>query len=124
VSLFGGTIELLRQAATFSTRRHELLAQNIANADTPGYQARDLGFAHELSLAQQVKALPASAIGTPDLDVRVLERPDSVVAPDGNSVDIDRQMMRVASNTLYHNTILQLLNGEFRSLKSAINGRA
>lgn len=124
MSLFGGTFELLRQATVFSTRRHELLAQNVANADTPGFQARDLTFASEMSLAQQVRALPASATGTPDLDVRLIERPDAVTSPDGNSVDIDRQMTRVAQNTLYHTTVLQLLNGEFRALKTAINGRA
>jgi flagellar basal-body rod protein FlgB len=124
VSLFGGTIELLRQAAVFSTRRHELLAQNIANTDTPGFQARDLSFTHELSLAQQVRALPASAVGTPDLDLRLIERPDPVVAADGNSVDIDRQMTRVAQNTLYHSAVLQLLNSHFRALKTAINGHA
>lgn len=122
MSLFGGAIEMLRQATVFSARRHELLAQNIANADTPGFQARDLSFAHELSLAQQVKALPASAVGVPDLDVRILERPDPVVAFDGNSVDIDRQMTRVAQNTLYHTAVLQLLNSHFRALKTAING--
>ena len=122
--LFEGTIELLRQAAVYSTRRHELLAQNVANADTPGFQARDLSFASEMSLAQQVRALPATALGIPDLDVRLIEHPDSAVTPDGNSVDIDRQMARVAQNTLYHNTVLQLLNGEFKTLKTAINGHA
>jgi flagellar basal-body rod protein FlgB len=122
VSLFGGAIELLRQAAVFSGRRHELLAQNIANADTPGFQARDVSFAHELSLAQQVKALPASALGTPDLDLRIIEQPDRVMAGDGNSVDIDRQMTRVAQNTLYHSAVLSMLNAHFRALKTAING--
>jgi flagellar basal-body rod protein FlgB len=117
-------MDMLRQAAVFSTRRHELLAQNIANADTPGWEARDVAFANELSLAQQVRALPASALGAPDLDLRLIERPDSVVAPDGNSVDIDRQMTRVAQNTLYHSAVLQLLNSQFRALKTAISGHA
>jgi len=124
MSLFGGTLELLRQATVYSTRRHELLAQNVANADTPGFQARDLNFASEMSLAQQVRALPASAMGVPDLEVRLIEGPDAVASPDGNSVDIDHQMTRVAQNTLYHTTVLQLLNSQFRALKTAINGHA
>jgi flagellar basal-body rod protein FlgB len=122
--LFEGPIELLRQATVYSTRRHELLAQNVANADTPGFQARDLNFASEMSLAQQVRALPASALGVPDLDVRLIEHPDPTVGADGNSVDIDHQMTRVAQNTLYHTTVLQLLNSQFRALKTAINGHA
>ena len=124
MSLFDGTLELLRQATVYSTRRHELLAQNVANADTPGFQARDLTFASEMSLAQQVRALPATALGTPGLDLRLIERPDPVSSPDGNGVDIDRQMTRVAQNTMYPTTVLQLLNSQFRALKTAINGHA
>jgi flagellar basal-body rod protein FlgB len=124
VKLFEGPIELLRQAAVFSSRRHELLAQNVANADTPGFQARDLSFESEMTLAQRVRALPATALGAPDLELRLIEHPDSTVSPDGNSVDIDRQMARVAQNTLYHTTVLQLLNSHFRALKTAINGHA
>jgi flagellar basal-body rod protein FlgB len=122
--LFDGPIELLRQATVYSARRHELLAQNVANADTPGFQARDLSFASEMSLAQQVRALPATALGAPDLDLRLIEHPDPSVSPDGNSVDIDHQMARVARNTLYHTTVLQLLNSHFRALRTAINGHA
>jgi flagellar basal-body rod protein FlgB len=77
-----------------------------------------------MSLAQQVRALPAAALGTPGLDLRLIEHPDPVSSPDGNSVDIDRQMTRVAQNTLYHTTVLQLLNSQFRALKTAINGHA
>jgi flagellar basal-body rod protein FlgB len=122
--LFEGPIEVLRQATVFSSRRHELLAQNIANADTPGFKARDLSFASEMSLAQQVRALPATATGTPDLDLRLIEHPDATASPDGNSVDIDRQMARLTQNTGYHVTVLQLLNSHFRALKTAINGHA
>jgi flagellar basal-body rod protein FlgB len=124
VTLFGPTMEMLRQAAVFSTRRHEVLARNIANADTPGFQPRDLTFAHELSLAQQVRALPAAAMGTPDLDLRLIEGRDSVTSARGKSVDVDRQMTRLAQNALYHSAVLELLNVHFRALKSAINGHA
>jgi flagellar basal-body rod protein FlgB len=121
--VLAGTIELLRQATAFAGRRHEILAQNVANADTPGFQARDLTFERELSLAQKVRAVPAQSLATPDLDVRLIESPDARLRPDGNNVDIDRQMARVAQNTLYHNTVVQLLASRFASLKTAINGR-
>jgi flagellar basal-body rod protein FlgB len=117
-------MEMLRQAAVFSTRRQELIAQNIASADTRGSEVRDLSFAHDLSIAQQVRALPASAPGTPDLDLRIVERPDTVTTAEGTRVDIDRQMTRLARNTLYHSAVLQLLNSQFRALKTAINGHA
>jgi flagellar basal-body rod protein FlgB len=143
--MFAGTIDLLRQATAFAARRHELLAQNVANAETPGFQARDLAFDRELTLAQRVRALPwyrsassdqdvggpsqsrvapPSTVDSLDVDVRMVESPDARMRPDGNNVDIDRQMARVAQNTLYHNVVVQLLTSRFNALKSAINGRA
>ena len=170
--MLAGTIDLLRQATAFAARRHELLAQNVANAETPGFQARDLAFDRELTLAQRVRALPlyrsaswdqgvggpsqsrvaalspvspssgispssvvnassavspSSAVdanGVPlELEVLMVESPDARMRPDGNNVDIDRQMARVAQNTLYHNVVVQLLMSRFNGLKSAINGR-
>ena len=124
MSLFGVTFELLRQGATFAARRHELLAQNVANADTPNFQARDVSFARELNLAQQVRALHAPPDAAPGLDLRLVESPDDVRRLDGNTVDIDRQMARLAQNTAYQHTLIQLLGARFRALKSAINGHA
>ena len=122
--MFGGTVEILRQATVFASRRHQLLAENVANAETPGFQARDLAFDHELTLAQRARALPSPTVDTPRLDVRLIESPDSRPGVNGENVDIDRQMARVARNTLYHNVVVQLLSSRFAGLKTAINGRA
>jgi flagellar basal-body rod protein FlgB len=122
MTLFGGTIEVLRQATAFATRRHEILAQNVANAETPGFQARDLTFEHELSIAQKVNSVPAVALDTPTLDLRLVDAIDARLSVDGNNVDIDRQMARIAQNTLYHNTVIQLLGSRLAALKTAING--
>jgi flagellar basal-body rod protein FlgB len=120
--LFTGAIEALRQASAFAVRRHELLAENVANADTPGFRAHDVSFSHELNLAQLVRSRPDVALGE-DLDVRIVDAPDGVQKLDGNDVDLDRQMTRVGQNALYHNVVVQLLNARFNALKSAINGR-
>jgi flagellar basal-body rod protein FlgB len=124
MNLIGGPLEVLRQAAAFALRRHELLAQNVANADTPGFRAHDLAFASELSIAQQTASLPADAIGAPALDVRIVENPDPVSRQDGNTVELDRQMARMAQNTVYHNTVVQLMTAQLRNLRTAINGHA
>lgn len=124
MSLFNDTVEVLRQATAFATRRHQMLAQNVANAETPGFEARDLTFDSELGLAQRVRALPATSLDLPALPLRLVQSPDGRVSPDGNTVDIDRQMTRLAQNTLYHNVAVQLLTARFAALKTAINGRA
>lgn len=123
MSIFGGVIETLRQASVFALRRHEMLAENVANVETPGFRARDITFERELSTAQKARALPAPGVGAESLDLRLVDRPDFVTKFDGNTVDIDRQMTRMAQNTLYHNAVIQLLNSRFNALKSAINGR-
>jgi flagellar basal-body rod protein FlgB len=122
VSLFGPITELLRQGAELAARRHALLSENVANAETPGYRARDLAFRHELTLAQQVRALPAGP--APALDVRLVEAPEGPPAPGAPAVDIDREMGRIARNTLYQHTVVQLLNARFRQLRAAINGQS
>jgi flagellar basal-body rod protein FlgB len=122
VSLFAGTIELLRQGTALAARRHELLAQNVANAETPGFQARDLSFSEELSLAQRVRSLPADDAAGGSLGARVVTSPDPTRRPDGNTVDIDRQMTRLAQNTVYQHTLIQLLGARFKALRAAING--
>jgi flagellar basal-body rod protein FlgB len=118
--LFGGVVEALRQASAFALRRHEILAENIANADTPGFRAHDLNFASELDLARLVQSRPDPSS---ELDVRIVEAPDGPARPDGNDVDIDRQMARLTQNAIYHNVVVHLLNARFNALKSAIQGR-
>ena len=123
--LFGGVVEALRQASVFATRRHELIAENVANAETPGFKARDVSFAHELDLARLVQSAPdpKARLGRHELDLRILNQPDGPAKLDGNDVDIDKQMVRVTQNALYHNVVVQLLKAQFDGLKSAINGR-
>ncbi len=124
-ALFGGVVEALRQASVFATRRHELLAENVANAETPNFKAHDLSFAHELDLARLVQSTPdpKAPLGSSPLDLRLLRQPDGPAKLDGNDVDIDKQMVRVTQNSLYHNVVVQLLKAQFDGLKSAINGR-
>ncbi|MBI4246030.1 MAG: flagellar basal body rod protein FlgB [Candidatus Rokubacteria bacterium] len=121
-TLFGGVIEALRQASAYALRRHEILAENVANTDTPGFKAHDLSFAHELDLAQTVQSRPDSTYG-PGMDLRIVAAPDGPARTDGNDVDLDKEMGRLSQNTLYHNVVVHLLNARFAAMKSAINGR-
>ena len=130
MGLFDGTVEILQRGVAFATRRHALLAQNVANVETPGYSGQDLTFARELDLAQQVRATPvafgpggpAGARGA-DLDVRLVRAADGLPRADGNDVDIDRQMVKIAENTLYHNAVVHLLIAKLNAMKTAISGR-
>ena len=126
VRFFDGAVEHLTRGLAFATRRHEVLTQNIANVETPGYRARDLVFEALLRPVRQVAADPGGAplaANPADRPARVVYSADSAPNPDGNDVNLDRQMARLAENTLFHHALVQMLAGQFNALKQSISGR-
>ncbi|MFQ5829765.1 MAG: flagellar basal body rod protein FlgB [Candidatus Methylomirabilia bacterium] len=130
MNLFSGVVESLQQGVTFALRRHAILAHNLANIETPGYQARDLTFSRELDLAQKSRAVPVSLAPAgqtermaKSLDVSLVLSPDGPPRSDGNDVDIDRQMVKIGGNAGYHNVVVQLLVSRLNAMKMAITGR-
>ncbi len=125
-TLWGTAIGELQRGLAHASRRHDLLTQNVANLETPGYKARDLVFEDQLT--------PSLAVA-PDVGLVPLESPPPgsrsrlVFSRDGannandNDVDLDRQMARLAENTLFHQALVQILAGQFSALKQAISGR-
>ena len=90
--------------------RQKLVASNIANADTPGYQTRDIDFQGEFQ--QQLSAHQP----------QVLEVSGLTTKNDGNNVDLDREARLLAENALRFSIASQLLRSELKSVKSAIDG--
>ena len=87
--------------------RQKLVASNIANADTPGYQTQDIDFQSEFQ----------SAIGGPP---RVMGVSDLQVKNDGNNVSLDRESRLLAENALRFQVASQLLRSQIRAVRSAI----
>ena len=124
----------LRQA------RHEVLASNIANADTPHYKARDIDFASELKKAvdgtQGVASNTGGGLalartssshfagegpawrgaGSADLLYRIPDQPSL----DGNTVDMDRERTQFADNAVRYQAGLTILNSRIQGLKNAM----
>lgn len=95
-----------------ATTRQTLIASNMANIDTPGYQTRDLNF-------QQALAAAEGGLDPATAEHRVsglLERPD------GNNVNLDRESFLMAQTQLQYATGVTLLRDEFHRLNMAING--
>lgn len=93
---------------TWLARRQEVIASNIANADTPGYHTQDL--------AQQSSFLTVLSETSPEL----LEAPGLPYRNDGNNVSMDREARLLAENTLRFNVAAQMLRGEIKDIHSAI----
>ncbi|WP_271411281.1 flagellar basal body rod protein FlgB [Pseudomonas sp. Q1-7] len=107
------------RALALRMERSEILAANLANEDTPGFQARDIDFAGEMRrLDGDGQALYAST-GGPNLKYRVPTQP----AQDGNTVELSVEQAEFSRNAMDFQTSLTFLNMKFRGLKEAIEGR-
>lgn len=128
------TFAFQQQALSLRETRQTILASNIANADTPGYQARDIDFSRQLEQAMNngtVKngglAMAVTAKGhisghgaaTPsavDLKYRVPYQ----TSMDGNTVDMDVERSQFADNTLKYQADLTFINSRVKSMPAVL----
>lgn len=96
----------------------QLIASNIANADTPNYKARDIDFAAELTRAIAASALgttgPARPTNVPD--PQVLYRVPSQPSLDGNTVDMDAERAAFAENAVMYQFTLQRVSSAYKEM--------
>lgn len=108
-----------------------MLAGNIANADTPGFQARDFDFAQALRDAAAPAGRPATAVAAGHLplpcngapgDPKLAYRLPEQASLDGNTVELDRERANFADNSVRDQVTLRFINGSVRTILSAIKG--
>lgn len=88
--------------------RQKLIASNVANADTPGYQTKDIDFQFEfLSLARGERP-------------NVIEAPGLAARNDGNNVSLDREMRLLSETAMRFSVAETLLKGQIKSVRDAI----
>lgn len=121
---------VLEQALGAAALRHRVIANNIANVNTPGFKKSDVVFEEKLAEAMTGKRANMSRTHAKHLTGRqgdafspsVVTDANTSLRTDGNNVDIDAEMANVAKNTIYYNAVAQQLGGYFSNLKSAIRG--
>lgn len=111
-------------------QRTDILAGNLANADTPNYKAQDLDFETVLkgldrssaplkpTLTQADHLSPPVSPFGPELKYRIPSQPSL----DGNTVETEREQLRFAENAVQYQTSLQFLGSKFIGLRAAIKG--
>jgi flagellar basal-body rod protein FlgB len=112
---------VLRGALDGLAARHRAFAQNMANVETPGFQPSDVPFEAELQkLRDELAANPAAVQSARPLALQ--EQPDDQGADrlDGNGVHPDRQIVRLAENTLTYEAVTQAVRLRGEMLRSAI----
>ena len=128
------TIPVLQEVASFSQARHAVLAGNIANMDTPGYQARDLSvedFQARLKQAIDDRDQPSQYAGTSQAETGLATEPlmaqvakssRSILRHDMGNVDMESQVTEMVKNQMQYNTALTILTDQFKQLQTAIRG--
>ena len=130
--LFQSTsIPVLQEVVSFSQARQAVLAGNIANIDTPGYQARDLSvedFQTRLKQAiedrddPEIRSPGESELPPKPLMAEVAKSTRMVLRHDRGNVDMESQVTEMVKNQMQHNTALAVLTDQFRQLQTAIRG--
>ena len=131
------------KALVVRAERQRVIASNIANADTPGYVARDVNFKDAMNAAMgkspalQSTAATASSTGTTHTSHIPLTAGSGILgnasglsyavqtqpSMDGNSVDMDRERANFVDNAVRYESTLRFINGQSRTILSAIQGQ-
>jgi flagellar basal-body rod protein FlgB len=113
-------------ALTLRSRRAEVIAANLANAETPNYLARDIDFEAAIAGAERRVTLSATDAGhlgaTGNASPRLLYRVPTQAAIDGNTVDEQQEKAAFAENALRYQASLRFLDRRISGLLSAIRG--
>lgn len=127
MNLFSGGIHTLERSLKYSTLKHEVTAQNIANADTPNYKGKKVSFGKvfgDAVSAVEIRTTDPRHIGNSGRINPAITHTDRRVqySHNGNNVDIDKEMSDLASNQIYYSALTERLSGKFNSLQNVIKG--
>lgn len=125
------TLKALTTALNFREMRQELISSNVANANTPGFKAKKLDFEEALSRALDVdgqmrmntsddRHFNVGNGGFNNLEPEIYDDPNGVVSENGNTVDVESEMARMAENKLIYDALVQLVNKKMGLMKYAI----
>jgi flagellar basal-body rod protein FlgB len=130
------SLGILEQAVKAAGLRHQVIANNIANVNVPGFQASEVSFEEQLQEAMSPQAaetglqgltsdprhIPINPSGRATLPVepRVQLAAGGVMRQDGNNVDIEAETAKLAANQLWYQALVRSVEDEFTRLRTAI----
>ncbi|MDO8211423.1 flagellar basal body rod protein FlgB [Conexibacter sp. CPCC 206217] len=117
MSLFDSTQISLETALRGASMRQELLTNNLANINTPGYQRQDLDFHAALQSAQAAGSDPSA------IDFQAKTDPSRTVRADGSGMDADQESAALAKNTLEYQALVQVMGARNQIMQTAMGVR-
>ncbi|HBW36410.1 flagellar basal body rod protein FlgB [Desulfosporosinus sp. BICA1-9] len=122
-------LTVLEKGLNASSLRQKVLADNVANVDTPGFKRSDVDFQQALNAALGTRGSTLSlktsvprhiGIGTAENQSLVQTDHSTSLRNDSNNVDIDREMTNVAENGLYYNALTRTISSQLGMLRMVI----
>lgn len=125
------SISLLERGLNTASLRHQVIADNLANVDTPGYKRKEVAFEDQLisvlekgtgikGVITHPKHIPIGISSPDEVVPRVSTQEDQEYRNDKNNVDIDREMAVMAKNTLWFEAMLTQISSKLSGLKNTI----
>ena len=118
------------QTLAVRAKRAEVISSNIANADTPGYKAKDMDFTAALAQASQKQQSGMSRTHAKHFDIRTelnngvqYRTPDQPDTGDGNTVDAQVERNLYLENSMQYQASIQFMTSKIKGLKKAITGQ-
>ncbi|MBI4379034.1 MAG: flagellar basal body rod protein FlgB [Nitrospinae bacterium] len=131
LKLAGGSIDIFKKILDFRLERQNLISSNIANMNTPNYKSVDISFDEQMKTAMDNSSgnvLKNTHKGHLPAGIKEIEKMKSEVIVDttpsgldGNNVDLDKEVTKIAENTIMYNTVALLILKKFEGLKYAID---
>ena len=134
--LFSSTLDVLHKTLDLRQQRHTVLASNIANAETPGFIAKDVRFEEALRAAATPPQPPSApplmrthpehlplihSTSIRNVQGTLVVTPSDDVGHDLNTVSIDQEMAKLTTNTMHYNASAEILSRAFDQLKRTVS---
>jgi flagellar basal-body rod protein FlgB len=116
--------QLARKLLDASVLRQEAIATNVANAETPGFRRLDVAPDFGAQLKARLAAGDFAQTAATLRPVLAEDQTARSVRPDGNTVELERELLAMNRNSVEHEFLTDLVSGNLKQLKLAITGRA
>lgn len=114
----------IEKALNVAWKRNEIISENIANVDTPGYKRQEVQFKDFFNSELKNSLISngkSKLLGGEKIKV-VTDNQNYSYRLDGNNVDIEREMAMLAENTIRYYTLINRINGQFNKIRTIIRG--
>jgi flagellar basal-body rod protein FlgB len=122
-----GPTPVLEQELAFTDARQEVIAENIANDLTPGYQQKDLSVDKFQKLLRKrvdlQESAPVGSVRFDDIQAEVVNPANGILSHDGNNRSMEQMMTDNVKNALMHNLVVELLRRQYQTLDMALKER-